>query len=122
MPVVAQLDPRSRTKLEKLLKSLEPAQQELSLPQLLALGRIAVEPGLSVNELAERLNCPQQTASRHVAALLGRYQTLPLDSEPQTRSALEALIVQEISQVDPRRRALFISQHGQALLQNMLSG
>ena|SRR5215217_9604281 len=117
------IDGGTRNRLARLWKGLEPAQSDLSLPQLLTLIAIAVEPGLSVSELAERLTFPQQTASRHVAALLGRYQTsaaIP-ESDNGGRSKLDALIVQEINHSDPRSRALFLSQHGYALLNKMIS-
>jgi DNA-binding MarR family transcriptional regulator len=85
--------------------------------------RIALEPGLSVNELSERMAMPQQSTSRYVATLLGRYQTLAesVGGESAGRARLDPLIVQEISQVDPRRRALFLSEYGEAFIKKMLS-
>jgi DNA-binding MarR family transcriptional regulator len=114
----ASLDEETAAKLAGLANALRPLQAELGLPQLLALLTIAGEPGLSVNGLADRLDLPQQTASRHVAALAGRYQGVfdPVDSENSGRSKLDPLISQEISESDPRRRALFISKQGRALL------
>jgi DNA-binding MarR family transcriptional regulator len=115
------LDQASGTKISRLIKALAPLQANLSLPQLLALCHIRLEPGLSVNELAERLNCPQQTASRYAAALLGRYQGIPgTPAEISERSKLDPLVVQEISQTDPRKRALFLSAHGEKLLNNVV--
>jgi DNA-binding MarR family transcriptional regulator len=106
--------------LRGMLAALEPIQADLSMAQLLALIRIALEPGLSVNELADRMQCPQQTASRHVAALLGRYETSS-ESQNTGRSQLDPLISQEISQTDPRRRALFISTQGRTLLKKTIA-
>jgi DNA-binding MarR family transcriptional regulator len=112
------MDEKTLAKLASLANALRPLQAELGLPQLLALLTIAGEPGLSVNELADRLGVPQQTASRHVGALAGRYQGVfeSVVSETSGRSKLDPLISQEISQTDPRRRALFISKQGRALL------
>jgi DNA-binding MarR family transcriptional regulator len=109
-------------RLESLLTCLQPLQSELSLPQLLALFQIALNPGLSVNELGERLSCPQQTASRHVAALLGRYQgeVVAIGAQGGSRSKLEPLITQEISQSDPRSRALSLSKHGVVFVRELL--
>ena len=114
-------DQATQSRLLRLVSSFQPLQGELSLPQLLALARIALEPGLSVNELAERLDCAQQTASRHVAALLGRYQG-SLDAQSGAgRSALDPLISQEINKSDPRSRALYPSKQGAALLERIIS-
>jgi len=112
-----------RRKLEALTIGLRQVQFDWSLPQLIALLQIALEPGLSVNELADRIGVSQQTASRYVAALLGRYQDVTNAAEAVRgdRSKLDPLINQTISQVDPRRRALFISGDGQALLKRVLS-
>jgi DNA-binding MarR family transcriptional regulator len=117
----ASLDQKTQTKLAALASALRPLQTELGLPQLLALLTIAGEPGLSVNELADRLDLPQQTASRYVAALAGRYQGAfgPVNAEDHGRSKLDPLITQEVSQSYPRRRALFVSKQGRVLLDAM---
>jgi DNA-binding MarR family transcriptional regulator len=75
---------------------------------------IAAEPGISVNELAQRIDVPQQSASRYVSVLLGRYQD-PM-AGPQTR----ILVEQRISEEDPRRRALFLTLEGTTLLTNIV--
>jgi DNA-binding MarR family transcriptional regulator len=115
------IDSKRRAKLAGLANALHLLPAEIGLPQLLALLAIAGEPGLSVNELADRLGMPQQTASRHVAVLAGRYQGMfgAMASEDAGRSKLEPLITQEISQSDPRRRALIISTQGRVLLDAM---
>jgi DNA-binding MarR family transcriptional regulator len=115
-----QLTDAHLSQLVALANALRPLQADLSLSQLLALIAIAVEPGLSVNELADRLNIPQQTASRHVAGLLGRYQLASADAA-DARSKMDPLIKQEINSEDPRRRALFLSDDGQQLLEKFLS-
>jgi DNA-binding MarR family transcriptional regulator len=117
----AAIEGKRRNKLTKLIRGLEPLQKELSLPQLLTLLQIAVSPGLSVNDLAEKLGIPQQTASRHVSALLGRYQGTPAGSDLTERSTLDPLIVQEINQNDPRSRALFVSEQGDVFLEKLVS-
>lgn len=96
--------------LRTLLSALQKVSDELALGQVTALLAIAVEPGLSVNELAERLGTPQQTISRHVGVLLGRYQqdTQGSDTRP--------FVVQEINQNDPRRRALALSERGREFI------
>lgn len=99
-------------RLAAVSDALKPWQATLSLSQVLALTEVAQTPGLSVNELAERLGLPQQTVSRHVAILLGRYQTTS-EAGPTN---MTAFIRQEISTSDPRRRALFLSGDGLALL------
>lgn len=103
-------------KLSSFARALSKWQSAVTLPQVLALVVIARQPGLSVNELAEILKLPQQTASRHVATLLGRYQT------PETEAAGGAVFVrQEINPADPRRRALFLSDDGIKCLKALIA-
>ena len=116
-----EIEGKFKNKLTSLIKGLGPIQKELSLPQLLTLLQIAVNPGLSVNDLAEKLGVPQQTASRHVSGLLGRYQGAPAGSDLAERSTLDPLIVQEINQNDPRSRALFVSEQGDVFLKKLVS-
>jgi DNA-binding MarR family transcriptional regulator len=97
------------SRLDAIFRVFTECQAEISLPQALALIVIARTPGLSVNELAEKLDQPQQTVSRHVSILLGRYQT----SETVIP---RAFIRQEINVSDPRSRALFLSPDGLSLL------
>lgn len=100
--------------LGKLRDALTELQGSMSLAQLVALITIAMEPGLSVNDLGDRLQIPQQTASRHVAVLTGRYHG-ELSDAP-----LEPLIVQQINTSDPRKRALFLSPAGDEIVAAML--
>jgi DNA-binding MarR family transcriptional regulator len=102
------------SRLDAIFKAFSKYQAEISLPQALALITIARTPGLSVNELAERLDQPQQTVSRHVAVLLGRYQI----SETVVP---RAFIRQEVNVKDPRSRALFLSPEGQSLLKALVA-
>lgn len=94
--------------LETLRSAITEVGDDLSLSQLVAFLTIAIEPGLSVNELADRIGLPQQSASRHASVLLGRYQSI--SGEPRI-----PLILQGISGVDSRKRALFLTEHGELL-------
>lgn len=94
----------------QLRNALMAVQGHISLPQLVVLLTIRIEPGLSVNDLADKLNIPQQSASRYVALLAGRYQT-------ETEQPLfEPLVLQRISDSDPRSRALYITPAGDSML------
>ena len=97
----------------KLRRSLAKAP-ELSLPQLTALLTIAMRPGISVNDLADDNGFTQQTASRYVAVLSGRYQALD-SGEPS-----DALITQSVNETDPRRRALNLTEAGHWLVEAMV--
>lgn len=103
-------------RLERLSRALKPVQETLALPTLLALIEIGKSPGMSVNELAERIGSPQQTASRHAAILLGRYQTSTATNAPRPMP----LIAQEVKADDPRSRALFLTTDGKALIRTLL--
>ncbi|RFC64782.1 hypothetical protein DY251_18640 [Mesorhizobium denitrificans] len=98
---------------ERMAAALQPVQDQLSLAHLVSLLTVATHPGLSVNELAERVGAPQATASRYVSVLLGRYQG-------QGTPPPKPLIAQEISPDDPRKRALFLSQDGQELVSQVV--
>lgn len=108
----------SNTDLElpvaRLRGALMILQHSLSLPHLLVLLTIRLRQGLSVNELAECLNIPQQSASRHVALLTGRYQTEVSSPFP------EPLISQRINETDPRKRALYLSDAGESLIERLM--
>lgn len=100
------LDPAQINNVFSLLRSLEP---DLNLPLAVTLIAIAREPGLSVGELGERIGSPQQTTSRYVAILQGRYETNPSGEGGFSRNPLISL---EISKQDPRKRALFLTDNG----------
>lgn len=100
-------------RLRALRDALIPLQERVGLPQLVCLVAIAAEPGLSVSELAKRTNTPQGSASRYVSFLLDRYET------GEGRS-LGQVISQEISQHDPRRRALYLNPKGQEIVESLL--
>ena|SRR5947207_1560834 len=107
------IETMERLRLEALRQALGELQSDLSLVQVVTLLSVALDPGLSVNDLADRLGVPQQTASRHVAVLLGRYQSI-LNDAPA-----EPLLKQEVNAQDPRKRALFLNEKGRAVVASM---
>ena len=62
------------TRLEAVFQLLRSLQPDINLSLAVTLLAVAREPGLSVNEIAERVDAPQQTVSRYVATLQGRYE------------------------------------------------
>lgn len=106
--------PAERQWLQTMQSALATVQGDVSLPQLVALLTVAVEPGLSVNDLADRTGSPQQTASRYVSILLGRYETAAGSGPSQP------LISQGVSNDDPRKRALFLTEAGAQLVSHLL--
>lgn len=103
-----------RAQLMEVRDGLQGVQDILSLPQLVTLLTIAAEPGLSINELAEKVSVPQQTASRYVAVLLGRYQNLTADKP------IMPLIDHAPNLEDPRRRALYLNEEGTKIVTTFL--
>lgn len=97
---------------------LEQVDGDLGLPLSRTLVAVSLQPGLSVNELAELLGVPQQTASRYVAVLQGRYEA---PSIPLSLSARTPLLALEISQLDPRRRALFVTPEGEKRIEKLIA-
>jgi DNA-binding MarR family transcriptional regulator len=118
-PIVSTTRPHGDTnglgpeQLGAVLDALRSSGSDLSLPLLMTLVAVAREPGLSVNELAERVQVPQQTASRYVGILQGRYQ-MPAGSE--NSFAADPLLSLQVSGNDPRRRALFLTRRGKQRL------
>jgi DNA-binding MarR family transcriptional regulator len=110
-----QFDDEHALKLEGLMHALLNVKSDVSLPQLVSLIAIGLKPGISVNELADLIDAPQQSASRYVSVLAGRYDGPPGVGVP------DVLITQEISAADPRKRALYLSVEGRRLVQRMLS-
>lgn len=91
------------------------AVENLGLPPLICLLTIAREEGLSVTELAEKTASPQQSVSRYVSLLLGRYQVETMPSPPA------ALVEQRINPVDPRKRALFLTDDGREVISGLVA-
>jgi DNA-binding MarR family transcriptional regulator len=115
MYLEADMADRSLSEVARLREALLKVGDELSLPMLTALLSIALEPGISVNDLADRIGVPQQSASRYVALLLGRYQT------PTGSSVKAPLIYQEINTEEPRKRALHLLPKGRALVESLIA-
>ncbi|WP_186007924.1 MarR family transcriptional regulator [Rhizobium etli] len=101
--------------IERLEQILAAVPVTLGLPQLQAIVAVGASPGLSVNELAERLNVPQQTASRYVAQLMGRYQ------EVGENDVLQPIVEQRVSLSDPRKRALYLTWHGRTMIAKLIA-
>src|SRR5947209_1545980 len=95
------LDP---AQLSAAFEALSPVETELGLPLLLTLLAIARSPGLSINDLAEQIKIPQQTASRYVSILQGRYQS---PGRVVSTFVRHPLVLFGLSPEDPRRRALY---------------
>lgn len=94
--------------LQGLIDALSPYQGTINLPLLISLMMVARNEGLSVNELAEQVGIPQQTASRYVSVLSGRYEGTNISTDP--------LLSQVISTDDPRRRAMYLTDAGKQML------
>jgi DNA-binding MarR family transcriptional regulator len=102
----------SRDRIEAILKAVKSVEADLGLPLLMTILAIAQKPGLSINDLAEKLDAPQQSASRYVSILQGRYQ-LPGSRDQFGKHPHVSL---EISPEDPRRRALYLTPYASARL------
>jgi DNA-binding MarR family transcriptional regulator len=100
-----------------LNEGLKKAEPELSIPLLRTLLAVAVNENLSVNELADHIEVPQQTASRYVAILQGRYQT----SEAGASLARAPLLTHRASSTDLRRYELVLTPKGGARVQAILA-
>jgi DNA-binding MarR family transcriptional regulator len=104
-------------RLDAVLAALRSLGSDLSLPLLVTLVAIARDPGLSINDLSDRIEVPQQTASRYVAILQGRYQLASGSANPFAGQPLLSL---QVSANDPRRRALFLTPQGRTRLADIL--
>lgn len=105
------------SRLDAVARALRSIESELSLPLLLTLTAVARHPGISVNELAQQIDVPQQTASRYVSILQGRYQMLDSGENSFARNPYLSLTV---SAVDPRRRAIFLTSRGKGRLAEII--
>jgi DNA-binding MarR family transcriptional regulator len=102
------------TRFYDCMRKIEP---EVSLPLLATLFAIESSPGLSVNDLAKAIDVPQQTASRYVSILQGRYQ--PVGSS-ENFFGKEPWIEIAISPTDPRRRAIYLTPRGRSRIDAIL--
>jgi DNA-binding MarR family transcriptional regulator len=87
----------------------------LGLGQLAALLAVAAEPGLSVTDLSDCIDAPQQTGSRYAAQLMGRYQ------DDFGRDQPNPLVEQRVSVADPRKRALYITPRGREVVKAIIA-
>lgn len=102
--------------------ALKVAEPDLGIPLLRTLIAIYLNPNLSVTELAETIGVPQQTASRYVAILQGRYQTMDATSS----FSRDPLLTTRPSSSDLRRYELVLTTRGvtkiEAIVNKMFSG
>jgi len=107
----------SKSRYLSLDAGLKLAEPDLSIPLLRTLIAVSMNPHLSVTELAELIKVPQQTASRYVALLQGRYQS----SESSSSFARDPLLTTKPSLSDLRRYELVLTPRGTARLDAILS-
>jgi DNA-binding MarR family transcriptional regulator len=111
METLSDIDPLALKQLRDALMRAE----TLGLPAVICLITIALKEGISVSELADQTGAPQQSASRYVSQLMGRYQT-EFSSTP-----FEPLVEQRISAADPRKRSLYLTQCGATLVRELIA-
>ena len=102
-----------REDARSLRLGLTPLVTSIGLPQLVVLLAIAERPGVSVSGVAEMTNLPQQSASRAISMLSGRYE-LP-SGQP-----MEPLIEQAVNVDDPRKRSLTLNAAGERIVRQVL--
>ncbi len=113
--MLREFSPDDLSRLKRLERVLKTVSQDLNLPQVVCLLIIGANPGLSVNALSESSGYPQQSTSRHISILLGRYQI-----DPET-PPIEPLITQGVNAEDPKKRALFLTDRGRRILRDLIS-
>jgi len=96
------------------LQSVLMKAQALGLGPLVCLLVVAAEEGLSISELADQLKWPQQSVSRYISILLGRYESVLTSTE------FEPLIEQRINAQDPRKRSLYLSAAGTSFVMGLM--
>lgn len=106
-----------KLRLNALNTGLNKAGSDMSIPLLRTLIAVALNDHLSVTELADAINVPQQTASRYVSILQGRYQT----SDNFSSFAREPLLAHRVSSDDLRRYELILTPRGNARLNSILN-
>jgi DNA-binding MarR family transcriptional regulator len=111
---MSELDPHVE-RVQYLRAVLKAVPNGVGLGQLAALLAVAAEAGLSVNDLSDRIDAPQQTASRYVAQLIGRYQDDFGQNQPIP------LVEQRVSVADPRKRALYLTPHGREVVKAIIA-
>ena len=97
--------------------ALKLAEPDLSIPLLRTLITVYLNPNLSVTELAEAIGVPQQTASRYVAILQGRYQTMDATSA----LSRDPLLATRPSSSDLRRYELVLTPRGVTKIETIVN-
>lgn len=97
---------------------LEITEPDLSIPLLRVLLTVFLKEHISVSELAESINVPQQSASRYVAILQGRYQTSGVNQSSFVRAPLLSV---KPGTNDLRRYELELTNRGRSRLEDILS-
>jgi DNA-binding MarR family transcriptional regulator len=108
---MSELDPHVEL-VQYLRAVLKAVPNGVGLGQLAALLAVAAE---AVNDLSDRIDAPQQTASRYVAQLIGRYQDDFGQNQPIP------LVEQRVSVADPRKRALYLTPHGREVVKAIIA-
>jgi DNA-binding MarR family transcriptional regulator len=99
--------------LPNVIRALAGAEA-IGLPALICLLEIAYSDSVSVTEIVDRTGMPQQSVSRYVSVLMGRYQS------EFASSSFEPLIEQRINRTDPRKRSLHLTNAGAELARGIL--
>lgn len=97
---------------------LKVADPDLSIPLLRTLIAVFLKEDMSINDLADAIDVPQQSASRYVAILQGRYQTSDGHGNSFTRAPL---LTHKPSPGDLRRYELALTSRGLARLHKILA-
>lgn len=96
--------------IDKVRRALAMAER-LSFGQIAVLLSAAEKPGMSINELAEFNGLSQQTTSRYVSMLSGRYS----ESEDQVE-----YLSQSLGLDDPRKRFVALNENGETFVKKFL--
>jgi DNA-binding MarR family transcriptional regulator len=105
-----------KSQLEALDAGLREAGPDLNIPSMRILIAVAIQPHLSIIELARKLGIRQQTVSRYVAYLQGRYQT----AASRRGFAREPLLGNRPDWTDGRRYELVLTPTGAVRLDAIL--
>ncbi|MCA0318125.1 MAG: winged helix-turn-helix domain-containing protein [Proteobacteria bacterium] len=83
---------------------------------------VATNPGITVGQLAERARLPQSTVSRHLKALSSRKSIekrgkfIGIEWSIAAEFGGPEVIDEQIHPINPKQKALFVSENGQTLL------
>lgn len=91
-------------------RTLQSVDSEFPLQYAICLAEMALTPGISLTGLAERCNMPLSTVSRIVGAL----------SHKRQKGQPYELVRVEISPEERRRKQLYLTETGQALVCSLI--